>query len=77
MFFFPPGHVMDMVASNDGLHLCSIADDHSLKVFDVVNFGVYVYSSRSILLPYMDDYRYDQYVSAGVYSNMLCMDLFQ
>ena len=30
---------MDMAASYDGLYLCTIADDHSLKVFDVVNFG--------------------------------------
>ena len=30
---------MDMAASYDGLYLCTIADDYSLKVFDVVNFG--------------------------------------
>ena len=32
---------MDVAASYDGLYLCTIADDRSLKVFDVVNFGAY------------------------------------
>ena len=31
---------MDMATSYDGLYLCTIADDYSLKVFDVVNFGM-------------------------------------
>ena len=31
--------------SYDGLYLCMIADDHSLKVFDVVNFGNVSYNA--------------------------------
>jgi len=30
---------MDIASSYDGLYLCTVADDQSLKVFDVVNFG--------------------------------------
>ena len=33
------GKVMGMSASSDGLLLCTVSDDKSLKVFDVVNFG--------------------------------------
>ena len=33
------GKVMGMSASSDGLLLCTISDDKSLKVFDVINFG--------------------------------------
>ena len=43
VFSLPSGHVMDVAASYDGLYLCTIADDRSLKVFDVVNFGMCVY----------------------------------
>ena len=35
------GKVMGMGASADGLLLCTISDDKSLKVFDVINFGEY------------------------------------
>ena len=36
---------MDIAGSYDGLYLCTIADDRSLKVFDVVNFGIFICSS--------------------------------
>lgn len=38
-----PGKIMGMSVSADGQLLCSIADDKSLKIFDVVNFGEYSY----------------------------------
>ncbi|XP_065904172.1 peptidylprolyl isomerase domain and WD repeat-containing protein 1-like [Dysidea avara] len=34
------GHIMDIASSYDGLYLCTVADDRSLKVFDVVNFDM-------------------------------------
>ena len=33
------GRVLDVAASKDGLLVCSVSDDRSLKVFDVINFG--------------------------------------
>lgn len=63
---------MDVAASYDGLHLCTIADDHSLKVFDVVNFGMFsicpsVCLSVSTYLPtYVSIYFY-AYLSIYVY----------
>ena len=41
---------MDIAASYDGLHLCTIADDRSLKVFDVINFGMFMCSSFVVFL---------------------------
>jgi len=38
---FPLGHIMDIASSYDGLYLCTVADDQSLKVFDVINFGMH------------------------------------
>ena len=49
---------MDMSASYDGLHLCTIADDHSLKVFDVVNFGNYCFLLSSYNHAYVHVYVY-------------------
>ena len=39
------GKVMGMSASSDGLLLCTISDDKSLKVFDVINFGEHIKSN--------------------------------
>ena len=36
---------MDIASSYDGLYLCTVADDRSMKVFDVVNFGMYTLCS--------------------------------
>ena len=44
---------MDITASYDGLYLCTIADDQSLKVFDVVNFGMFMHSSSVVFLVYL------------------------
>ena len=33
------GKVADMATSSDGLLLCTVSDDKSMKVFDIVNFG--------------------------------------
>ena len=33
------GKVVDMATSSDGLLLCTVSDDKSMKVFDVINFG--------------------------------------
>ena len=33
------GKVVGMATSSDGLLLCTVSDDKSMKVFDIVNFG--------------------------------------
>ena len=35
------GKIVDVAVSADGMLLCTTADDKSLKVFDVLNFGKY------------------------------------
>ncbi len=35
----PPGKILDMCVSPDGLLLCTSSDDKALKIFDVINFG--------------------------------------
>ena len=35
------GKIVDVSVSADGMLLCTTADDKSLKVFDVLNFGEY------------------------------------
>ena len=35
------GKIVSMATSADGLHLCTAAEDKSLKIFDVINFGGY------------------------------------
>lgn len=37
---FPSGAICCAAASEDGLLFCSVANDKSLKVFDVINFGM-------------------------------------
>ena len=34
-----PGVIQHIAVSDNGEFLCSIADDKSLKIFDVINFG--------------------------------------
>ena len=39
VFILTSGKIVDVSVSADGMLLCTTADDKSLKVFDVINFG--------------------------------------
>lgn len=41
-----PGKIVDVAVSADGMLLCTTADDKSLKVFDVINFGEVIFKAR-------------------------------
>ena len=41
------GKVTAVSVTADGLLLCTAAEDKALKVFDVINFGMYMYTQKS------------------------------
>ncbi len=42
---FSSGTIADMAVSNNGELCCTVSDDKTMKVFDVVNFGESIVSS--------------------------------
>ena len=41
IIMFISGTIQDLSASSSGELCCSVADDKTMKVFDVINFGEY------------------------------------
>ena len=42
--FFPSGNIQDLAVSSNGEFCCTVSDDKTAKVFDVVNFGEIIFS---------------------------------
>ena len=64
-----------MSVSADGMLLCTTADDKSLKVFDVINFGKHHSSIAGVIMAGYHLCRHDQHVSSQVCSLLLCVAL--
>ena len=39
VFFFYPGTIEDIAVSENGELCCTVSDDKTAKVFDIINFG--------------------------------------
>ena len=74
LFFFFAGKIVDMSVSADGMLLCTTADDKSLKVFDVINFGECPQSLNNVVIT-LNLFRHDQHVSSQVCPLLLCVAL--